>query len=290
MSADGAKNRFLVRGSNARWSPTGDRILYTAQGEPKGSQIFVRYMDAEGAISQVTHVLESPADVTWAPDGQSIAFTMNVEKKNIWPIKMPGAPEGAKWTEGPRIVERLDYRQDGEGFNDDRYRHLFVVPATGGTPRQLTDGNWNHNGVEWTPDGQQILFTSFRVDDAEYQWRESDIYSVDVDNGAIAQLTNRKGPDSNPKCHPTASRRVHRPRLVAKHLDRHQVVHDEHRREESASRFRRVGSVAAEPAMEGNGSGVYFTAQDRARRTLLAAGGRYARRRRAAGDRGHATC
>ncbi|MEY4096313.1 MAG: hypothetical protein RLZZ53_3512, partial [Acidobacteriota bacterium] len=29
MNADGSKNRFLVRGSNARWSPSGDRILYT---------------------------------------------------------------------------------------------------------------------------------------------------------------------------------------------------------------------------------------------------------------------
>src|SRR5687768_8040221 len=33
MNADGSKNRFLVEGSNARWSPTGDRILYTAQGK-----------------------------------------------------------------------------------------------------------------------------------------------------------------------------------------------------------------------------------------------------------------
>ena len=36
MNADGSRNRFLARGSNARWSPTGDRILYTAQGEPRG--------------------------------------------------------------------------------------------------------------------------------------------------------------------------------------------------------------------------------------------------------------
>ena len=58
MNADGSKNRFLVRGSGARWSPTGDRIVYTAQGEPRGSQIFVRYMDAEGATSQITRVDE----------------------------------------------------------------------------------------------------------------------------------------------------------------------------------------------------------------------------------------
>jgi dipeptidyl aminopeptidase/acylaminoacyl peptidase len=51
MNADGSRNRFLVKGSGARWSPSGDRIAYTAQGEPKGSQVFVRWMDAEGATS-----------------------------------------------------------------------------------------------------------------------------------------------------------------------------------------------------------------------------------------------
>lgn len=206
MNADGSKNRFLVRGSNARWSPTGDRILYTAEGTPKGSQVFVRYMDAEGAVSQVTRVEKAPTTPAWSPDGTSIAFTMMVEQKNTWPVKMPRAPEGAKWTEAPRIVERLDYRQDGQGFTDDGYRHVFVVPATGGTARQLTDGNWDHNGVEWTPDGRQVLFTSNRVPDAEYQWRDSDIYSVTVSTGAIAQLTKRKGPDGGPKVSPDGKR------------------------------------------------------------------------------------
>jgi dipeptidyl aminopeptidase/acylaminoacyl peptidase len=202
MNADGGKNRFLVRGSNARWSPSGDRVVYTAQGEPKGSQIFVRYMDAEGSVTQITHLEKSPSNVTWSPDGQSIAFAAMVEQKNVWSIKMPKAPEGAKWIDTPRIVERLDYRQDGQGFADDGYRHLFVVPASGGTPRQLTDGNWDHNGVEFTPDGKQILFTSLRIADADYAFRESEIYSVNVDTGAIKQLTTRKGPDNGPKVSP----------------------------------------------------------------------------------------
>ncbi|MGQ0737223.1 MAG: S9 family peptidase [Acidobacteriota bacterium] len=206
MNADGAKNRFLVRGSNARWSPTGDRIVYTAQGDPRGSQIFVRYMDAEGAITQITRVEKSPGTVTWSPDGTRLGFTMNVDAKTTWTVRMPRAPDGAKWVETPRIVERLDYRQDGTGFDDDVYRHLFVVPATGGTPRQLTDGNWHHNGVEWTPDSTQILFGSLRVADAEYQWRESEIYAVNVNSGAISQLTKRKGPDGSPRVSPDGKR------------------------------------------------------------------------------------
>jgi len=42
------------KASNARWSPDGNRIAYFADGEPKGTQLFVRWMDAEGATSQVT--------------------------------------------------------------------------------------------------------------------------------------------------------------------------------------------------------------------------------------------
>src|SRR5439155_1075967 len=60
MSADGSHHRFLVKGSDARWSPDGTRILYFADGEPKGTQIFVRWMDAQGASSQVTRLTETP--------------------------------------------------------------------------------------------------------------------------------------------------------------------------------------------------------------------------------------
>ena len=70
MNADGSHNRFLVKGSDARWAPDGTRILYLADGEPKGTQLFVRWMDAEGASSQVTRVTEKPADPRWAPDGK----------------------------------------------------------------------------------------------------------------------------------------------------------------------------------------------------------------------------
>src|SRR5918999_4511227 len=138
MNADGSRNRFLVKGSNARWSPSGDRIAYIAQGEPRGNQVFVRWMDAEGATSQVTRVEQAPGGLAWSPDGTQLSFTSLVEERNSWPIKLPKAPSGAKWTEPPRIVERLQYRRDRSGFTDNGFRHIFVVPAIGGTPRQLT--------------------------------------------------------------------------------------------------------------------------------------------------------
>ena len=42
MDADGSRHRFLRDGSNARWSPQGDRILFIAKGDNDKPQIFVR--------------------------------------------------------------------------------------------------------------------------------------------------------------------------------------------------------------------------------------------------------
>ena len=104
MNADGSRKRQLLDGSNAIWSPDGTRIAFVAEGDPEGSQIFVRWMDAEGATTQITRLEHSPGSVRWSPDGTQIAFTMLVEDKESWPIEMPDRPDGAKWIESPRIV------------------------------------------------------------------------------------------------------------------------------------------------------------------------------------------
>lgn len=198
MNVDGTRSRFLVKGSDAKWSPDGTRIAYTAPGEPGGTQIWVRYMDAEGATTQITRLMESPSDIEWSPDGKSLAFGMLVRQSDDWRIAMPAAPRGAKWTEPPRVVTKVRYRADRQGFLENGLRQLFTVPADGGTPRQVTSGDWAANGTTWMPDGKGMLFTSYRVPNAEYAWRESDIYRVDVASGAITTLTTRKGPDNNP--------------------------------------------------------------------------------------------
>src|SRR5262249_50754158 len=81
VNADGAQNRFFVKGGGARWSPDGKRVLYLAEGEPKGSQIFVRWVDVDGPATPVTHAVETPRSPRWSPDGKAIAFSMFVAEK-----------------------------------------------------------------------------------------------------------------------------------------------------------------------------------------------------------------
>lgn len=211
MDADGGRQRFLTKGGGAQWSPDGTRILYTAEGEPRGAQVFVRWMDAEGATSQVTRLDEAPRNPRWTPDGKSIVFGGFVPAPSRWNIAMPAAPTGARWTETPRLVDDLHYRQDGQGFQRRGFTHLFSVPAEGGSPRQLTSGEWNvgarFDGLagainfDFTPDGRTIVFDGWKGPwDGIYQ--KSHLYAVSIEGGEVRQITPNVGNWTNPVVSP----------------------------------------------------------------------------------------
>ena len=211
VNVDGSQNRFFVKGSGARWSPDARRVLYLADGEPKGSQVFVRWVDVDGPATPVTHVTETPRSPRWSPDGKTIAFSMFVPEKGELKITMPSEPKGAKWTSAPRYVQNLHYRQDQVGFLEDGHIHLFVVPADGGTPKALTEGKWSVGAgnelrgaatVEWTPDGKSILFEGLRDPDAERKYQTSQIYAVDVATGAIRDVVSTAGAWGRPAISP----------------------------------------------------------------------------------------
>ena len=219
MNADGSRNRFLVKGGNAIWSPDGTRIAYIAEAEqPKGAQIFVRWMDDEGASTQVTRLTEAPSAIKWSPDGKHIGFSSFVAKPPQWKIDMPAPPENAKWTKAPRLIERLHFRQDRRGFTEPGFTHLFVVPAEGGTPRQITSGDWNvgfrfdgiggNVGWDWSPDGKTIVVEGLEEPDADLRYRDSHLYAVDVATTTRRRLTSAPGTWTNPVISPDGRRIV----------------------------------------------------------------------------------
>ncbi len=211
MNADGSRQRFLIQGSSPRWSPDGTRIAYLAPVDGK-PQIFVRWMDAEGAVSQITRLLETPGSLAWSPDGKWLSFSMGVKYDNTWKISMPAPPAGARWTPAPRRVTDLHYRMDRAGFMELAHTHLFVVPADGGTPRQVTRGEFDVGakfdglgsgvGYDWTPDSRSIVFDGFLEPTWDQNYRNSDLHLVDVETGRIRKLTSRTGTWTSPAVSP----------------------------------------------------------------------------------------
>ena len=277
VNSDGSQHRFLVKGSNARWSPDGKRLLYLADGEPKGSQIFVRWVDVDGPATQITHVAETPRNLQWAPDGKSIAFSMFEAEQEKWPISMPGEPKGAKWTPAPRIVGTLHYRQDRVGFLEDGYTHLFVVPADGGTARPLTTGKWSVGAgelraaatIDWTPDSKAIVFDGIREGDADLKYQQSSLYVVDVATGATRDLVTKPGSWGNPEVSPDG-------KLVAftgyEPSGHTHTVADLFVVPIGGGTARKIsGDYDRDPAnlkWSPDGSGVYFDAEDRGSRNV----------------------
>jgi acylaminoacyl-peptidase len=201
VNYDGSDLQPLTTGSasfsSPRWSPDGERLLYSST-EEGSNQLYVRWMES-GQTAKLTQLPKSPSGLTWSPDGNWIAFSMFVPEKASAPmVQMPEQPEGAEWAEPARVIEKVQYRADGSGFVEDGYRHLFVLPAQGGTPRQVTSGSFNHGGTpSWTPDSKALVFSANRHEDWEYDPRNTEVYETSLAEGSLRALTDRIGPDNN---------------------------------------------------------------------------------------------
>jgi dipeptidyl aminopeptidase/acylaminoacyl peptidase len=273
MNADGTKQRFLVKGSNAVWSPDGSRIAYLAEGEPGGNQIWVRYMDAEGSVTQVTRLQQAPANIKWSPDGKWIGFSMFTPATPTWKIDLPAAPPGAQWTKAPRLVESLHYRADRQGWIDPGNTHLFVVPATGGTPRQITRGDWNvgarsiglPGGVswDWLPDGQAVVVEGNDDAKADLQRLRSDIFQVDLNTGNKRRLTDGTGFWSNPLVSPDGKLIAYLGRSNPEDTYRTSVIYTMNL--DGSGATARTSTLDRDPASIAwatDSKGLYFTAED----------------------------
>lgn len=209
VAADGSLHRPLVSGtdnaSGPRWSPDGDRIVYS-QATSSGTGVMLRWMDS-GQTALLANLQHAAEHITWSPDGRWLAFVAAVPAKTR-PIATPRQkPDGAEWSDPVKVIDTAQYRRDGAGFLETAYQHVFVLPADGGTPRQLTSGEFNHAGsLAWTADGEGVLFSANRNDGWELAAGESDLYRVSLSDGVLTQLTDRGGAEHSPAVSPDGRR------------------------------------------------------------------------------------
>lgn len=194
-----------VNEGDAVWSPDGSKIAFTATTD-QGTEVFIYWL-ASGKSARISQLTGSPSGLSWSPDGAWIAFSMMVSSSELSLVKAPKKPAGANWAAHPRVTTRLKHEADGSGYISPGFHHLFVIPAEGGSARQITQGERNHRGqAVWARDGRSLLLSANLNEDWEYDFRNSEIYRIDLATGTATALTDRKGPDEHPVLSPDGRR------------------------------------------------------------------------------------
>jgi len=182
-------------------SPDETRLAFISTRDGS-SQIYVKWLNT-GAVAKISNLTQSPGNLTWSANGQKLVFSQFVPAASASPVSLPGKPKGANWAEPAKYIDDVYYRADGGGYTQKGFRHLFEISATGGNANQLTTGNFDHGGpVSFSNDGDSLYFSANRHTDYLFKPTNSEIYKLDLQSSEIIQITDRLGPDGQPKVSP----------------------------------------------------------------------------------------
>ena len=188
------------------WSPDGKHILFI--GDSREGRTDLHVMEADGSrVRRLTEDLANEQGAIWSPDGTQILFVSyhdhqddiflvkSMEEPKTYIIQLQ--PEGLSETPRRRIFEPNNTRPTVASINPcssttgshrkDTAWDLVTVP--------ITNNNYNDTTGDWSPDGTQIVFSSFREGDRE-------IYVINADGSSERPLTHNEASDIDPNWSP----------------------------------------------------------------------------------------
>ncbi len=109
--------------------------------------------------------------LSWSPDGKLLAFSDQEKHDDLTSIHLLSLETGEKkklTAASPLVLNEwhprfspdgttLAFLRGGPGRAD-----IFLIPVAGGKDRPLTVNNRSTQGLDWTPDGKSIVFSSAR--------------------------------------------------------------------------------------------------------------------------------
>jgi serine/threonine-protein kinase len=192
-----------------QWSSDG-RGLFWVSDRDGSRDVYQQRLNAHGAVGS-PHRLTTGTDAQGLSVGRKsgrLAYSRLSTWSGIWSIPVPArgpvSIRGAtRITTGNETIEDLDVSPDGHWlvFDSDRGGNpdLYVMPVTGGEPRQITTDPAGDFSGDWSPDGRRIVFHARRGGDRN-------IYTVEADGTGLRQWTSSSDEELDPDWAPDGSR------------------------------------------------------------------------------------
>lgn len=187
-----------------QWHPEGNKIgfLSTRSGS---TQLWE--MSPDGAsLKQVTDIDGGISSFAYAPKGNRILYTKNVQIKKTTKDLHPDMPKA-----NVRIIDEAMYRH-WNYWRDGSYRHIFVASYNNGSVgegKDIMEGEphdapmspyFSDSDVTWSPCGEIIAYVSKKYTGKDLALTtNSDIYFYNVEDGTTTNMTKgMMGYDKSP--------------------------------------------------------------------------------------------
>jgi tricorn protease len=151
------------------WAPDSRRLAYASERD--AAWHLYLYDFGTRTETQLTHGSANDVAPRWSPDGRRIAFVRGARSLEVLDVAAGTEKQIVKdvsLSRPPFVDERgVAWSPDGrwlayatsEGAK--QFTNVFIVPADGGTPRQVSWlSNSNGGGLSWSPDGTFLTFSS----------------------------------------------------------------------------------------------------------------------------------
>ena len=176
----------LKSDASPRWSPCGCQVAFISSRSGDSAVWLMPVCGGEAV--QLTKFKRPLGGIAWSPDGKSLLATGRIG---------PEDDVDAKNASDVKVITRLHYKMNGAGFHGTRRGHIFLVDASTGDVKQLTEGDYDQGSPAWSPDGSKFVFTGKRFEDADYS-SHNEIYEYTLATGEIRTLTDGSGSWATP--------------------------------------------------------------------------------------------